>query len=525
VSLNELMAAERTRRGLNNTPTVPSPSTNGALALVNTTDPRAREWLTKAIEGKANDLAQMGQDSGRNAALNAAAYALGRFVPRWLSESDVRDALLDSCRRNGLLAEDGLKACEDSLNSGLHSGMDEPRDPPLRPDDGTQGLASLVDGPVHVTTTRAANPVVDPETGEILSDEEIAARAHTARVYNELVLLRARHDAKTQHHAELVAKTFRAPAYTRSLTEELAIPDEPVQYAIEELLPSGGNALLAAQFKAGKTTLVTNLLRSYADAVPFLGRFTVTPGAGRIAIFNYELSSQQYRAWLRAQGIVNTERVAVLNLRGYRLPFTAPSVEDWIVGWLQEQNVTFWVADPFARAATGVDENSNTEVGVWLDTLDVIKERAGVSEAVLPTHTGREKHEQGQERARGATRLDDWADVRWLLTKNEDDKRYFRATGRDVELAEELLTYDTETRALSYGGGDRRWVARRELEQRVLDFINAHPGCSVRAIEAGVQGKKEQIGSARIALLRGHKARVEDGPNNAQLHYANEAQA
>jgi hypothetical protein len=73
------------------------------------------------------------------------------------------------------------------------------------------------------------------------------------------------------------------------------------------------------------------------------------------------------------------------------------------------------------------DENSNSDVGVFLDQLDIIKERAGVSNLILPVHTGRAQ-EQGIDRARGATRLDDWADVRWLLKKTEDG-RFFQLTG------------------------------------------------------------------------------------------------
>lgn len=376
-----------------------------------------------------------------------------------------------------------------------------------------------------VEGSMALAPIPQVNPAETLTPEQLAERAHANRVITELYQIRAKHDAKIQHTAELAAKNFRAPAYTRTLTEELLIPDEPVSYFVDELLPTGGNALLAAQFKAGKTTMVTNLLRSYADGDPFLGRFTVTPGEGRIAIFNYELSPNQYRTWLREQGIVNTDRVAVLHLRGHRLPLTVPSVEDWVVNWLIEQECSAWIADPFARAATGTDENSNTEVGVWLDTFDVIKARAGISAAVLPTHTGRAVQEQGQERARGATRLDDWADVRWLLTKDDDENRFFRATGRDVELSEELLTFEPLTRSLTLGGGDRRWVANRALSQRVLDFVNANPGAGVKALQTGVKGNKEQIDAARLDLIRRHKVRVEDGPRSAQFHYANEVEA
>lgn len=530
MSLNELFANERKRLGMDAPPS--APASPARLALVANGDPRADRWLQVKVDNQIAELAAMGPDSGRNATLNAIAFSLGRFAPRWLDEADISDRLMVACHTNGLVAEDGPRQCEQTIRSGLNKGMLDPRDPPISEQD---SLASLVSGPVATLpppqgSAPSAAITFDPVTGEVTepatpTDEEMAERAHAARVHYELVQLRARHDAKLEHAAELAARTFRAPAYTQTLADELLIPDEPVQYAVEELLPVGGNALLAAQFKAGKTTLVTNLLRAYADNELFLGRFKVTPGSGRIAIFNYELSPSQYRTWLRDAQIVNTDRVTVLHLRGYRLPLTVPSVEDWVVGWLKDHDCTAWIADPFARAATGTDENSNTEVGVWLDTFDVIKERAGISEAVLPTHTGRAVQEQGQERARGATRLDDWADVRWLLTKDEEDNRYFRATGRDVELGEELLSYEPTSRSLTLGGGDRRWVANRAMSQRVLDFVNANPGAGVRAIQGGVKGNKDEVDRARLDLIRRHKVRVEDGPRSAQNHFANEVEA
>ena len=474
-------------------------------------DPRGLRWVQVKLDESCRQVAGAPEGT-RNHTLNSVAYSLGRFVPKWLDETTVHDSLLLAAHTAGL---SGVEA-RNTIRSGLNGGMDDPRDPPITSTEWD------VFGPVTTTPPRPAppEPQVD-EDGQLLTPEQIAELAHTNRVHSELVLLRARHDAKQIHTAELVAKNFRAPTYTRTLTDELAIPEQPITYAIAELLPTGGNALLAAGFKTGKTTLVTNLLRAYADGEPFLGRFTVTPGPGRIAIFNYELSAEQYRRWLRAAGVANTDRVAVLHLRGYRLPLTSPSVEDWIVNWLIEQQVTFWIADPFARAATGTDENSNTDVGVWLDTFDVIKERAGVSEAVLPTHTGRAEQEHGQERARGATRLDDWADVRWLLFKDDEDRRYFRATGRDVELAEEQLLFDPLTRALTLGGGDRKWARSRALEQRVLDYVNEHPGAGVREIQNGVQGNKESLDTARRSLLSRHLIRVELGARRAELHSAN----
>lgn len=453
---------------------------------------QARVYCTKALVSIAAELAQT-PEGGRNQALNNNALRAFRWcIAGHLDRTETAHRLRDAAVEAGLSAEE-IRA---TLNSAW------------------AGAVKL--GPSH-PEVRLVRPVetspVDTQTGEIQNMEQVLVQAKLRELR---VLAKARQMLKDEEHAA----AFRPPPYRHTLTEELQIPDEPQVYAIDTLLPAGGNALLAAEFKAGKTTFMLNLLRAFADGEPFLGRFDVHPAPGRIAIFNYELGDAQMRSWLRQSGIRNTDAVAVLNLRGYALPITAPAVQDWIVAWLVEQDVSMWIADPFARASVGTDENSNTEVGVWLDAFDVIKQRAGVRDGVLPTHTGRAEQEQGQEHARGATRLDDWADVRWLLTKNEEQRRFFRATGRDVEHAEEALEYDEITRALTMRGGDRAWIAKRNAERTVLEFITAHPMLGVRDIRAGLTLQNGKVDAALASLKRDHYVRIEDVPGKLEPYVA-----
>lgn len=347
---------------------------------------------------------------------------------------------------------------------------------------------------------------------------DAALSAHERRVQYELAVLRGREEAKRLYVAERAALEFREPPYRDTLTAELAEPRLPTRFAVQDLLPMGGNALLTAQYKAGKTTLVTELARCWVDRDPFLGRFDIHADR-RVALFNYELSQNQYNEWLEQSGIVNTDAISVLHLRGYRLPLTAKKVEDWMSAWLADHDVGLWIPDPFARAAVGVDENSNSDVGVWLDTLDVIKGRAGVGQSVLPTHTGRAEQQQGQERARGATRLDDWADVRWLLTKDDAGERYFRATGRDVEFDEEKLTFDPVQRRLTIGGGDKAWHKRRRTEDAVVSYVIANPGSNATTVAAGIGGDKSGVPSALSSAVAHHRLRMVPGKGVEKLYY------
>ena len=94
------------------------------------------------------------------------------------------------------------------------------------------------------------------------------------------------------------------------LDEFLAQPDPPVTYRIERLWPADGRVLLAAQYKAGKTTLIGNLLRTLVDGDPFLGRYPVVRPAG-VYLIDDELHPNTLRRWLREQQIANPQRITV----------------------------------------------------------------------------------------------------------------------------------------------------------------------------------------------------------------------
>ena len=321
------------------------------------------------------------------------------------------------------------------------------------------------------------------------------------------------------------------PPSTVDGAEFLAQPAEEETYLVDQLLPVNGNATLTAQYKTGKTTMVGELVRSISDGVPFLGRFPVNC-TGKVGLFNYEMSANQQRLWLQDLGIQRPDRFAVWNLRGHRLPIVGSAeVERRFVEWLASREIEVWILDPFARAFAGSgSENDNGEVGLFLDTLDIIKRKAGVSSIVLPVHTGRGEMEEGHERARGATRLDDWPDVRWLLTKADKDDtegdsedRFFRATGRDVDVDEEKLTFDPDTRRLTIGGWDKRTEKRNHVEAEVLRFVRTNPGLNTKEIKEALGGNVTRISAALHHLVETRSLSVtKEKSSNVYRPFSNE---
>lgn len=337
---------------------------------------------------------------------------------------------------------------------------------------------------------------------------EIAEEAETTTLLEErefeylLQKARASRKVKKALDNEEALKKYDRFEYIANLGEELKLPEEQIEWAIPKLIPSGANITLTAQYKAGKTTLINNLAKSLADNTKFLNEFQPMAHDGRIVIFNYEVSEGQYRRWMKDVAIENSHKVTLVHLRGKAVPMVADFVRNEMVELLKRLQCQTWILDPFARAFTGSgDENSNSDVGVFLDQLDIIKERAGISNLILPVHTGRAQ-ESGIDRARGATRIDDWADVRWILKKTEDG-RFFSADGRDVYVDEQMLRFNEADRSLTLGGADAKTAKKRNLEDMWVEAVEAHPGLNTGALcqHLGKSTDDKSLAAARKAAL------------------------
>lgn len=480
---------------------------------------RAAKYARAALDGEVANIIAVPIGSGRNDQLNKSAVKMGHYIAAGaIDERSVVEVLG--------AADGGLDypATAKTITSGIEAGK---RVPAIIPDARPSGQRPAPweepsDDPFSPSYVAPSTPGPDPTPttvdGEALNGAETpieADPAYRAAVVLEARTQRLRRDARRLLDHEDAERDFRVPPFLDTLADELALPDDPITYAVDEVFPTGANVLLTAQYKTGKTTMVNNLARAFVDGDPFLGRFIPSPPDGRVVIFNYEVDRAQYRRWLRDVDFRHADRVVVLNLRGYRVPLDVPHIETWVVEFLKRSEAAVWIVDPFARASVGIDENSNGEVGQWLDTLDVIKGRAGVTELVLPTHTGRAEVEVGDERSRGATRLEDWCDVRWLLTKDKGDTRYFRATGRDVEVDEGALTFDNVSRRLTLTDGDRRTVEDRRYDDAVRTVLATKPGASSRELREGVKqilgrSTETKVDDAVRRLIARHEVRAED---------------
>lgn len=296
----------------------------------------------------------------------------------------------------------------------------------------------------------------------------------------------------------------------------LAQPDEGERYRVARMWPSEGRVLMPAAAKSGKTTLIVgNLIPSLVDGTQFLGTFDVDPVKRRVVYFNLEVGERTLRAWMRRADIAASSKVTVVNLRGKvsALGLNSEAGRKRLTDFLIAQDAEVVILDPLAPAlaAFGLDENSNADVatffGWWSEALGA----AGVVDDLIAHHAG-----HAGERSRGASRLLDEPDAIWTMTKaagdTDDDDPYaptevraLKATGRDVELAESVLSFDPATGRLALTGESRRVANRNRTDARIradiLDFIGDNEGCIRAEVKGGVTGKTAAIGALLNALI------------------------
>ncbi|TWS20637.1 AAA family ATPase [Tsukamurella asaccharolytica] len=356
-----------------------------------------------------------------------------------------------------------------------------------------------------------------PATDDEALQLEEAVRYH-------LLVRHARDEADRRYEESNRAQVELPPR--RRLDAFTAEPDPLTAWRISGLQPAGARALLAAQYKAGKTTLVGNVIRSLADGDPFLGRYEVVR-PDRVALLDDELDENMLRIWLREQGIENGQQVDVYSLRGRLGSFNI--LDDATrARWAEHlAGVEYVVLDCLRPVLDALGLSEDKDAGRFLVAFDALLYEAGAKEALVVHHMGH----QG-ERTRGDSRLLDWPDVGWKILRAEPDNpasaRFFSAYGRGVDIPEGRMIFDEGSRRLSYSGGSRRDEKAEAALSAIVEVLAeravaaapaaALSGREIKAALADSEHSKHAIDAALKLRSARELLATEDGPRGAKLH-------
>lgn len=313
---------------------------------------------------------------------------------------------------------------------------------------------------------------------EIVSDEEIAiieaeeeeAKA-LAREANIERMVEGEYD-------RLVARDRARALYRRMREDEEFDPvaesvgdimngDFTDLWYIDGFVPQDGKFLMVAQAKGGKTTCVTNVVRSLAERQPFLGKFPVQSDHPlRIAVIDNEMSPGLLKEWYIRLDLSEEaqENIHIFRLLGHASSFNPTDPENrarWVDLLEPYDIVIVDCLSPFIVAA-GLDENH--EAGKWLEGLDELMADAGVFSYGVVHHTGHEG-----ERSRGDSRILGWATqtIQLVVEENGPDdmnpNRFIKSlSGRGEPIPLGALDFDRDTGLLTYRGGVTRAKAKDE---------------------------------------------------------------
>ena len=416
------------------------------------------------------------------------------------------------------LADEVLEGMVPPEFNGHHPPDDDGAPPWVPPGD---GAVTPID-PALLEAVADEYGVSGPEAWALA--EKVAGRITTERATG--MARRIVHDARLSKEADLAGIDVATAA-------EMLQRDRPARFGVlGDLVLEGHNASIVGPWKTGKSTLVDNAADALVTAGNWLGRFPVSRPQ-RVALLNYELVAEDMEDRLAALGLDAdaTERLLVVNLRGKRLPLTVAVGRRWLVSRLADHGAEVVIVDPFGAAfaaAGGESENDNAEVRRFLITLDEIKAEAGCRTLLMPVHTGRGEVVEGNEQGRGATVLEDWPDVRMLLTKDKAGVRYLRTEGRARwNLHESRLSFDPATRRLTLPSGDvgvSRRAARLDESTRLVErLVGENVGVNVTTLwtllaSEGITNNDDKANAIADAKAR-RIVHTHAGARRAVAHY------
>ncbi len=206
---------------------------------------------------------------------------------------------------------------------------------------------------------------------------------------------------------------------------------EPTPWLWDGYLKPGDITLLTSQWKTGKTTLLTGLLRCLGPGDPFLGR-VVRPGRAWV------VSEESLDLWadrVRARPIGPHVQLFARPFRG------RPTADEW--GHLIDRatdaraagELDLFVVDPLASFLTSRSESEPTTL---LEALLPLHRLTTAGAAVLLLHHPRKKPAEAGSTARGGGALLGFVDLTLELTrfrklKSDDRRRLLFAQSRRAE--------------------------------------------------------------------------------------------
>lgn len=272
-----------------------------------------------------------------------------------------------------------------------------------------------------------------------------------ALVELELLILRSKEEAKRRYRTENTDADLSLFDGCLSLTAALQARYELPEWRVRGLLRVGHITTVAGPAKSGKTSLLVNRVKSFADGTPLFGEYEMHQKVeGNIGVWNFELTPGQQVDWFRKADIRNTDKVMLVNARGAGLYIQNDLVVERAIEWIKRNNIEVLEIDPLQAAYIG-SVSDDKDAAAYISALQYIQKESGVKDIILTTHMGHAaKTNVEAQRSIGSARWEGFPDNQWIFGREIGKPATLRIDrGRDVFLDEIGLVMDEETKILT----------------------------------------------------------------------------
>jgi hypothetical protein len=245
----------------------------------------------------------------------------------------------------------------------------------------------------------------------------------------------------------------------RTLGEIMNSPDEEVPFIVDNLLPSGGTSIVAAQPKVGKTTLLRQMSLAISRGHMFLARQTFQ---GPVIYFSVEEKAAEIKKHFKEMGADGTEPIYIFAERAPK------DAIDQLVPMLKEIKPSLLILDTLFKIIRVKDTNDYAAVSNALEPIQEIARKTGTH--IMGVHHAGKGQKSGTDAILGSTATFAAFDTAIMLGRS-GNKRTIETTQRyGTDLETSALLYDSKTRTSMLGPEDWK-VKSDERCDEILAFV------------------------------------------------------
>lgn len=322
------------------------------------------------------------------------------------------------------------------------------------------------------------------DVADLIETAQASGRTPRLDILAALTLEQAR-ASRQRTTSERPAKLELVP-----IGELLAKPQEQTRWLVDGLLPAGGNSVLAARPKVGKSTLARSLGVTVARGGQFLGRDTAR---GSVFILDLEGKEGETVNSLRRLGATEGDPIKI-----FCGTVQLGALDDLRTAALRDRPVLI-IVDTLQRLARVPDLNDYARVTLALGVFIDLAHDSG-AHVMLLHHQGRGGR-GGVDSPMGSTAIAGSVDTILTMRRREDGTRTLSSVQRyGTDLEETVVSLDACNHATA--GARVRDHEQQEAGRRILAYLRDTPGAEQAAIREDVGGRWSIARAALTGLFK-----------------------